>query len=85
MYIKLRISLQRLAIMLILLAAFVPMAIAQNQTDIPASSVPEWLRNHAAMIALIISEIMAFLPSKVSGIVKSIFAVFNELTKKKST
>lgn len=85
MNLNLRISLKRIAIMLFLLALFVPMAIAQNQTDIPAASIPEWVRNHAALIAFIISEAMAFLPSKVSGILKSIFAVFNELTKKKST
>jgi hypothetical protein len=80
-----RISVMRVIVMMMLLACFLPILYAQNQTDIPAASLPEWIRNHMALIGLIVSEAMAFLPAKVSGIAQACWTIFTEIFKKKST
>jgi hypothetical protein len=85
MHFKIRMPLQRVLIMLTLLAIFLPVLFAQNQTDVPAQSIPDWLRMNWAWVALVTSEVMSFLPAKVSGIAKAVFSVLNEIFKKKST
>jgi len=78
-----RISIQRLAIMFLLLAFFMPVIFSQTATQVPSSSIPEWLRNNMAVIALIVSEAMAFLPSKAAGILKAALSIFQAIFKKK--
>ena len=78
-----RISFQRIAIMLLLLALFMPVIFSQTTNTVTATSISEWLRNNMAVIALIVSEAMAFLPSKATGIVKAALSIFQAIFKKK--
>ena len=78
-----RISFQRIAIMLLLLALFMPVIFSQTTNTVTATSISEWLRNNMAVIALIVSEAMAFLPSKATGIMKAALSIFQAIFKKK--
>ena len=78
-----RISFQRIAIMLLLLALFMPVIFSQTTNTVTATSISEWLRNNMAVIALIVSEAMAFLPSKATGILKAALSIFQAIFKKK--
>lgn len=85
MKLALKISIQRIAIMLLLLALFIPCIMAQDVDNIPAKSFAEWVRQHYAIIGLILSETIAFLPTKAGGILQVFVNIFQSLSKKKST
>jgi len=57
----------------------------------PASPAPApnaiylWITNHWPLCALVISETLAFLPTKSAGIAKAIFSFVNALLSKKDS
>lgn len=79
------ISLKKIFLIILFLNVCGLIAIGQDQNNIPAASFPEWVRDHLALMALVVSEIIAFLPAKFSGIIKTGWTIFEELFKKKST
>jgi len=58
---------------------------AQTAETQQSTSVLDWIQTNWAVIGLVLSEILAFMPTKAKGIAQSIFAVANAIFKKKST
>lgn len=84
---ELRINLRKLLISIsIVLVCLVCVftAFGQNSTD-PVVREQAKIFEYWPYIALVVSEVLAFLPQKVSGIAQAVFSVLNSLfTKKKS-
>ena len=80
---NLRFSVMSGLCMLLLLAAFVPIVIAADSSPGTVANIPDWLKEHFAIVALVISEGMSFLPSKAAGIIKGSLSLFELWFKKK--
>jgi len=63
----------------------VTIANADNSSDtgVAIVSLPTWFSKNWTVVALAISEAMAFLPAKFSGVVKSCFSVISAIFGKK--
>ena len=80
---SIRINLMKTA-MLILIVVFVSAAAyCQSPAPLPAVMTQTWWTAHWPTIALVVSESLAFLPTKFAGIAKSIFSFVCDILKKK--
>lgn len=62
--------------------AGLPVNDPQKQVVLGKKSVQDWITEKWALIALIFSEVVAFLPTKVNGIVQGIFRILDSIFKK---
>lgn len=54
------------------------------QAPILENGVLKWVSDNWAVIALVVSEALAFVPSKVSGIAHAVFSVLNAVFSRKN-
>jgi len=75
-----RFSPRRVLTMLLLLFVTITVSAAVNAaSDADTQTTVSWLADNWELIALIISEICAFLPSKISGILQGIVVVLGKV------
>jgi hypothetical protein len=75
------------ALMAIFFLAVCTLGLAQNPaTQEPALvKLPAWMSTNWSIVALFVSEAMAFLPQKFSGIARSVFSVVAAVFGKKAS
>lgn len=83
MHLHARINLTSLIVAILILASFAVFAQSPATVETIKSSPLDWLYKNWPVVALILSEALAFVPVKVSGIAHAVFNILTEIFKKK--
>ena len=85
MSIRVRFNIKKALFFAFVFLLFVPCLVAQTNTTPLVQEPLSWVEKNLALLGLIISEAMAFLPAKTAGIIKAVYSLVEALFKKKST
>ncbi len=75
----------KVLIALICIMAMSFVAVAPASPAPAPNAISLWITNHWPMVGLVISEALAFLPTKFAGIAKAVFSFVNDLLSRKDS
>jgi hypothetical protein len=78
-----RLNIASLIVAILLLASFAVVAQVTQAVETIKASPLDWLYKNWPIVALILSEALAFVPTKAAGIAHAVFNVLTEIFKKK--